>query len=259
MLLIDTHAHLQDQAFIPDQDTAIQRALTSGIHHIITVGYDYISSQAAVTLAQHQTSLFAAVGIHPHDASAWQENTNQLLLDLSRQKKVIAIGETGLDYYRNLSPRDRQKKVFARQLELARQVSLPVIIHSRDAGEEVFGFIKDFPELTGVIHCFSGTLFEARKFIELGWYLGITGSVTFPKATVLQEVVREIPLERLLLETDAPYLAPQPHRGQRNEPSYLGYMAAAVAMLKNVEVSVVAQQTTANAQKLFKLPVPDNK
>lgn len=251
--MIDTHAHLQDQAFKPDQDTAIQRALTAGIQHIIIVGYDYISSQAAVTLAQCQATLFAAVGIHPHDAGAWQDNTSQLLLDLSRQNKVVAIGETGLDYYRNLSPREIQKKVFTAQLELARKISLPVIIHSRDAGEEVLGFVQDFPGVTGVIHCFSGTLFEARKFIELGWYLGITGSVTFPKATVLREVVRDIPLERLLLETDAPYLAPQPHRGQRNEPSYLGYVASLVAELKKIEVSVVAKQTTANARKLFKL------
>ncbi len=253
-LLIDTHAHLQDQAFASDQDTAIQRALNAGIHYIITVGYDYISSQAAVTLAQRQASLFAAVGIHPHDASSWQESTSQLLTNLSQQKKVVAIGETGLDYYRHLSPREQQKKVFAQQLALAGKASLPVIIHSRNAGEEVLGFIKDFPQLTGVIHCFSGTLFEARQFVDLGWYLGITGSVTFPKATVLQEVVRDIPLEWLLLETDAPYLAPQPHRGQRNEPSYLGYMAAAVAGLKKIEVSVVAEQTTLNAQKLFKLP-----
>lgn len=251
--MIDTHAHLQDPAFKPDQDTAIQRALTAGIHYIIIVGYDYISSQAAVTLAQRQAPLFAAVGIHPHDANAWQENTSQLLIDLSQQKKVVAIGETGLDYYRNQSPRDRQKKVFAWQLEVASKVSLPVIIHSREAGEEVLGFVQDFPGLTGVIHCFSGTLFAARKFVELGWYLGITGSVTFPQATVLQEVVRGIPLERLLLETDAPYLAPQSHRGQRNEPSYLGYMAEAIAALKNIEVSAVAQQTTANAMKLFKL------
>ncbi len=257
--MIDTHAHLQDPAFKPDQDTAIQRALTAGIHYIITVGYDYLSSQAAVTLAQRQAPLFAAVGIHPHDASAWQENTSQVLIDLSRQEKVVAIGETGLDYYRNLSPRDIQKKVFAAQLELARKVSLPVIIHNRDVGEEVFGFLKDFPGLTGVIHCFSGTLFEARKFVDLGWYLGITGSVTFPKAAVLQDVVRDIPLERLLLETDAPYLAPQPHRGQRNEPSYLGYMASAVAGLKKIEVSVVAQQTTANAMKLFKFEALNSK
>lgn len=250
--MIDTHAHLQNPAFEPDQDAAIQRALTAGIHYIITVGYDYISSQAAVTLAQRQASLFAAVGIHPHDASTWQENTSQLLIDLSRQKKVVAIGEIGLDYYRDLSPREIQKKVFAAQLELASKAALPVIIHSRDAGEEALGFVKDFPGLTGVIHCFSGTFCEARKFIELGWYLGITGAVTFPKATVLKEVVREIPLEWLLLETDAPYLAPQPHRGQRNEPSYLGYMAAAIAGLKNIEISVVAQQTTANARKLFK-------
>jgi TatD DNase family protein len=252
--LIDTHAHLQDPAFKPDQDAAIQRALTARISNIITVGYDYVSSQAAVTLAQSQDPLFAAIGIHPHDASAWQGNTSQLLIDLSRQKKVVAIGETGLDYYRNLSPRDRQKKVFAWQLELARKVSLPVIIHCRDAGKEVLGFVRDFPGLTGVIHCFSGTLFEAREFVELGWYLGITGSVTFPKAAVLQEVVRNIPLEWLLLETDAPYLAPQSHRGQRNEPSYLGSVAAAVAALKNIEIPVVAQQTTLNAKKLFKLP-----
>jgi TatD DNase family protein len=132
-------------------------------------------------------------------------------------------------------------------------MSLPVIIHSRDAGEEIFGFIKDSPGLTGVVHCFSGTLLSARKLIELGWYIGITGAVTFPKATILQEIVRGIPLEWLLLETDAPYLAPQPHRGQRNEPSYLGYMAAAIAVLKNIETTIVSQQTTANAKKLFKL------
>lgn len=251
--MLDTHAHLQDRVFQPDQDTVIKRALTAGIQYIITVGYDYISSQEAVALTLRQPQVFAAIGVHPHDASAWQENTGELLAILGQQKKVVAIGEIGLDYHRDLSPRDIQKKVFTAQLELARKISLPVIIHSREAGEEVLDLIKEFPGLTGVVHCFSGTLLTARKLIELGWYLGITGAVTFPKATDLQDVVRGIPLERLLLETDSPYLAPQLHRGQRNEPSYLGEVAAAVAKLKNIEVAVVAEQTTANAKKLFKL------
>jgi TatD DNase family protein len=252
--MIDTHAHLQDQVFRPDQDTVFKRAFAAGIHHIIIVGYDYHSSQEAVALADRQEQVFAAVGIHPHDAATWQENTGVLLTALCQQRKVVAIGEIGLDYYRNLSPREIQKKVFATQLELARKMSLPVIIHSRDAGDEILEFIKDFPGLTGVVHCFSGTLLTARKLNELGWYIGITGAVTFPKATGLQEVVRGIPLEWLLLETDAPYLAPQSHRGQRNEPGYLGEVAAVIATLKNIEVSVVAQQTTINAQKLFRLP-----
>lgn len=253
--MIDTHAHLQDQVFHPDQDTVIKRAFTAGVHQIIIVGYDYLSSQEAVALAARQGQVFAAVGIHPHDAATWQEDTGSLLNALGRQEKVVAIGEIGLDYYRNLSPREIQKKVFAAQLELARKMSLPVIIHSRDAGDEILGFIKDFPGLTGVVHCFSGTLLVARKLIELGWYIGITGAVTFPKATGLQEVVRGIPLEGLLLETDAPYLAPQSHRGQRNEPGYLGEVATTIAALKKIEVSTVAQQTTINAQKLFRLPV----
>ncbi|MDD5260061.1 MAG: TatD family hydrolase, partial [bacterium] len=200
-----------------------------------------------------QASVFAAIGIHPHDAGAWQENAGNLLTALGQQQKVVAIGEIGLDYYRDLSPREIQKKVFAEQLEVARKICLPAIIHSRDAGDEVLEMIKNFPGLTGVVHCFSGTLLLARKLIELGWYIGITGAVTFPKATILREVVSAMPLEWLLLETDAPYLAPQFHRGQRNEPSYLGEIAAAVATLKNIEVSVVAEQTTANARKLFKL------
>ncbi len=251
--MIDTHAHLQGQVFQSDQDAVIKRAFASGIQQIITVGYDYISSQGAVSLALQQEQVFASVGIHPHDASAWQGNTGTLLTALSQQKKVVAIGEIGLDYYRNLSPRDVQKKVFREQLTLAATISLPVIIHSREAGEEVLEIIKDFPGLTGVVHCFSGTLLLARKLVELGWYLGVTGAVTFPKAMDLQAAVREIPLERLLLETDAPYLAPQAHRGQRNEPSYLGEIAANIAALKNIEVSVVAEQTTKNARKLFKL------
>lgn len=251
--MIDTHAHLQDQVFQSDQDEVIKRAFTSGIQQIIIVGYDYISSQGAVSVALKQEQLFAAIGIHPHDATSWQENTSTLLADLSQQKKVVAIGEVGLDYYRNLSPRDVQKQVFREQLTLAVKRSLPVIIHSREAGEEVLEVIKDFPGLTGVVHCFSGTLLLARKLVELGWYLGITGAVTFPKATDLQTIVRDIPLERLLLETDAPYLAPQSHRGQRNEPSYLGEVTATIATLKNIEAAVVAEQTTANARKLFKL------
>ncbi|MDD5491213.1 MAG: TatD family hydrolase [bacterium] len=249
---MDTHAHLQDQVFRPDQGSVIKRAFTAGVHQIIIVGYDYLSSQEAVALAARQERVFAAVGIHPHDAAAWQEDTGLLLSALGRRKKVVAIGEIGLDYYRDLSPREIQKKVFAAQLEVARKISLPVIIHSRDAGDEILGFIKDFPGLTGVVHCFSGTLLAARKLIEMGWYIGITGAVTFPKAATLHEVVRSVPLERLLLETDAPYLAPQSHRGQRNEPGYLGEIATAIAALKNIEVSVVAEQTTANAKKLFK-------
>ncbi len=206
-----------------------------------------------MALAQQQAAVFAAIGIHPHDAGAWQENTGDLLAVLGQQKKVMAIGEIGLDYYRNLSPREMQKKVFKAQLEIASKISLPVIIHSRDAGEEVLEMINNFPNLTGVVHCFSGTLLQARKLIELGWYIGITGAVTFPKAAILQEVVCATPLEWLLLETDAPYLAPQGHRGQRNEPSYLVEIAATVATMKNIEVSAVAEQTTANARKLFKL------
>lgn len=251
--MIDTHAHVQDKVFDEDRGGVLQRAFQAGVESIIVVGYDYLTSEAAVALCEGQTSLYAAVGIHPHDAGAWNETTLSKIEKLAGSKKVVAIGETGLDFFRNKAPKGNQYKAFDEQLQLALSLHLPVIIHSREATEDVLTIIQKFPGLNGVIHCYSGSITQAEKFIEAGYYIGICGNVTYPQAKTLKEVTKNIPLERLLLETDAPYLAPQSYRGKRNEPSFLSHTAAEIASLQGLDIEMVKKQTTENARKLFSI------
>lgn len=252
--LIDTHAHLQNSAFASDQEAVIQRAFASGLKYIINVSYDFPSSQQAVQLAHIYERIFATVGIHPHEAVGWRRDVAKELEILIESKKVVAIGEIGLDYHGAVSPKNKQQEVFDRQLELASRLKLPVVIHNRQATEEVLSTLKNFRGQTGVIHCYSGDLIQAEKFIELGYYLGITGNLTFPKNLILKEVVSKISLERLVVETDAPYLSVQLERGKRNEPSQVRYVAGEIARLKKLDEEIVAKQTTENAIRLFRLP-----
>ncbi len=254
--LIDTHAHIDGRDFQPDFSDMLGRAKEAGLSHIVTVGADLESSRAAVKLAEQYEHIFAAVGIHPHDADRVTEKCYDVVRELADgNRKVVAIGEIGLDFYRDRSPREDQEKVFRRFLRLARELSLPVIIHDRDAHQRVMAILREerAAEVGGVLHCFSGDLQMARECVEMGFYISIPGTVTYPSNEQLREVVRGVKIERLLLETDCPYLTPVPHRGKRNEPAFVRLTAGKVAELKGLSLEDVGRITSLNARRLFGL------
>lgn len=254
--MIDTHAHLDDRVFANDLHAVLERAEAAGVERIVCVGTDMDSSRAALSLAEQHDAIWAAVGVHPHNASKLYPADLDELRVMARQDRVVAIGETGLDFYRNLSPRDAQLSAFRLHLDLAREVSLPVIVHDRDAHDEVLLELKrwvayQYGQRFGVLHCFSGSAAMAQEAVELGFYISVGGAVTYDKAGTLAEVVRQVPMDRLLLETDCPYLAPEPYRGRRNEPAYLVHVVRAVARLRGLTPEEVAATTAANAVLLF--------
>ncbi len=252
--IIDTHAHLDGRKFRDDLEEVRKRYLEAGVTRVITVGSDFTSSRHACTLAEEYPEIYAAVGVHPHDAKNVVPRTLDGLRLLAAQEKVVAWGEIGLDFHYDFSPRDCQEDVFRKQLEIAEELELPVIIHDREAHQEVLSVLKDFSGLKGVvIHCFSGDFKLAEECVERGYYLGIGGTLTFPRNKVLQEVVRRISLEHLVLETDCPYLAPQPWRGKRNEPSFMVAVMEEISILKGIPRQRIAATTTRNAEKLFDL------
>ncbi len=264
MILVDSHAHLDDRKFDTDRAEVLERAFASDVRTIITVGTDLDSSRAALSLACQQSEepglrarprVLASVGVHPHDASTVNSDTLIELEHLARQASVVAVGEIGLDFYRNLSPPATQKHAFIEQLELARRVGKPVVIHDRDAHSDLLAILRTVgSEWRGVLHCFSGDEEMARDAMQMGFYLSFAGPVTFDNARRLQAVARFVPLDRMLIETDCPYLSPSPNRGQRNEPSFVRLVAAKIAELKGVDGNLVAELTTANAARLFGLP-----
>ncbi|MDQ0204800.1 TatD DNase family protein [Pectinatus haikarae] len=253
MMLADTHAHLDDEQYNGDRDDVVKRAVDEQIEIIINMGADMASSHKAVFLAAAYEIVYAAVGIHPEEADTVLKNDDYILAELAdKNKKVLAIGEIGLDYHFRTDNKDRQKNIFVRQLDLARQLGLPVSIHDRDAHGDLVDILKkEGRGIRGVIHCYSGSGEMAKELLKMGWYLGVDGPLTFKNAAKLPEIIKTVPLERLLLETDSPYLAPVPKRGKRNEPSYVKYTAQKVAELRNEEFSHIAQITTANAKTLF--------
>lgn len=252
-MLVDSHAHLDMPQFEQDLPRILERAKEAAVEYIITVGSDLPSSKQAVKLAEQHERIYAAVGIHPHDAKTVTEDTCQILAGLAYDSdKVMAIGETGLDYHYDNSPRDIQRQVFKRQLELANQLELPVIVHSREADEDTLAILEDMPvRKKGVMHCFSGDRGMLEKCLEMGFYISLAGPVTFPKAQALRHVAKFIPNERLMIETDCPYLAPVPWRGKRNEPSYLVAIAQKVAELKGLSLEDIARITSLNVCRLF--------
>lgn len=255
MNLIDSHAHLNDNRFAHDTEDVLARAVASGITAIINVGYDVVSSRDVVALAASHPFLFAAVGIHPHDAKSVTAETLHELGCLLKAGKVVALGEIGLDYFYDHSPRQVQRDAFRAQIRLARECSLPIIVHDRDAHLDVMDILRqeEAGEVGGVMHCFSGDVALARECLNLGFYLSLAGPVTFKNAADVTEVARFVPLDRLLLETDAPYLAPVPWRGKRNEPAYVRQVAEKVAQIRGQDLSIIAEQTCENARKLFGL------
>ena len=263
--LVDSHCHLDAPQFDADRDAVIARMAESGVRYAVNPGVDLPSSRAAVALAlwQHE-SIYAAVGIHPHEAKTLDAVALKELEQLAASPRVVAVGEIGLDYYRDLSPRDVQRRAFEAQLELAAEHGLPVIVHDRSAHDDVLAILSNwcstldarhstFDIRVGVLHSFSGDVAMAEQAVALGFFIGVSGPVTYRNADRLRDVVRAVPLERLLIETDAPYLTPQPRRGQRNEPAYVRRVAQAVADVRGLTLEQVAVQTTANAGVLFGL------
>jgi len=254
--LIDSHAHLDDAQYDDDRAEMLARARAAGVVQVVNVGYDLPSSSRALALAAEYDFIFAAVGVHPHEVRELPPDYLERLREMCRRPGVVALGEIGLDYYRDLSPREVQRKVFREQLALARELDLPVIIHDRDAHGDVLDILRKdgVGPAGGVMHCFAGSLEMAAACMEMGFYISFAGPVTYPNARRPKEVAAAVPLERLLVETDAPYLAPQVHRGKRNEPAYVRHVAEQIAALRGIAVEELARATTANARRLFGLP-----
>jgi len=248
--LIDTHAHLDSTDYEDDRAALIARTFADRVG-VITVGVDIESSEAALKLAQRHRFIWAGVGVHPHEAKTFNNEVSEALRKLSEDPKVVAIGEIGLDYYRDLSPRSTQRDVFIKQIELANELDLPVIIHNRESTKDMLAILRKHRPKRGVIHSFLGDIDLAQEFMDLKLYLGIGGPLTFKKNDILRDAVSQIPLDRILLETDSPYLTPVPYRGKRNEPVYVRYVAEEIARIRDISVDVVAQITTQNAKLLF--------
>jgi TatD DNase family protein len=253
-ILVDTHAHYNDPSFAKDMTDVRQRAGQAGVAAVVCIGYDVPSSRRAAMLAREHPDIYAAVGVHPHDAAGVTPRTWDALRLLAGEERVVALGETGLDFYRNLSPARQQESVFRQHLKLALELQMPVVIHDRDAHDETMEILKEFPALAGVVlHCFSGNGRMAGECLDRGYYLGIGGPLTYPKNQVLADVARTAPLDRILLETDCPYLTPQPWRGRRNEPSYLPAAAEKLAELRGLTAAEAAAATTANALRFYRI------
>ncbi len=255
-MFFDSHAHLDDRKYNQDRHQTLIRARENGVSLIINVGCNIPSSRRSVSLAGKYDFIFAAVGIHPHDAAEAGENYLEELRRLAVNPKVVAIGEMGLDYYRNLSPREIQQEMFRQQIRLAINLGKPIIVHDRDAHGDIMNILKEESAVTagGVLHCFSGSLEMAKECVKMGFYISIAGPVTFHNANKLQHIAVEIPLDRLLIETDAPYLTPEPHRGKRNEPAYVVHTGTRIAELRGIPVQELAAVTADNAKRLFRIP-----
>ncbi|WP_456387940.1 TatD family hydrolase [Desulfolithobacter sp.] len=255
---IDSHCHLDMAPYSDDLDQVLDQALQVGVRQIITIGIDHESSIKAVALAKRYTPLFATVGLHPHEAATASPEGYRQLEELAGDGRVVGYGEIGLDYAKNYAPRDIQLRVFRYQLDMAKNLRLPVIIHDRDAHDDTMRLLRQaapFPA-GGVMHCFSGDLTLANQVMELGFYISIPGIVTFKNGHSLQEVAARADQERIILETDGPFLAPMPFRGKRNQPGWLVYTAMQVARLRNTSLEEIARQTSANTRNLFNLPLP---
>ncbi|MDR1663370.1 MAG: TatD family hydrolase [Clostridiales bacterium] len=252
MTYFDSHAHYDDERFDNDRATLLAALPSLGVCGVVNAGANLNSSRASVTLAEAFSHVYAAAGVHPHDAETLDEGNFAELEKLFSHEKIVAVGEIGLDFYYDRSPRDTQRFWFKRQLALALKWGLPVLIHSREAAAEVFEIIQNSGVRKGVIHSYSGSAETAREYVKMGFYIGVGGVVTFDKTKKLPEVVRQVPLENILIETDAPYMTPAPHRGKRNDSSYLKYIVEAIAAIKNVTPEEVAAVTKENAEKLFR-------
>ena len=253
-MLFDTHAHYDDEAFAPDREELLSSLPAGGVSLVINPGCTVESSRQAVALAERFPHVYAAVGIHPEECAAFTEETVSVLRALAERPRTVAIGEIGLDYYWEQNPpRAVQQAVFRRQLALARELDLPVIVHDRDAHGDTLSIVREFPEVRGVFHCYSGSPELAVELLRLGWYLGFDGPVTYKNARRGPEVAAVAPLDRILVETDSPYLSPVPNRGRRNDSTNLHYIVEKLAEWKGVSPSALAEQTLDNGKTLFRL------
>ncbi len=252
-MLIDTHAHLFYPNFNGELDQVIDRARNAGVEYIIVPGTDLASSSQAIDLADKYEMIYAAVGIHPHDTKEWEDSLIDKIEELARHEKVVAIGEIGLDYYYDFSPRETQIHAFEKQIELALKLDLPIIVHNRESNDDLMNIIRKNKEsgLRGQFHCFAGSLEDARELIEMKHLISFPGNITFKKADDIRKILRGISIESLLLETDAPFMTPVPYRGQRNEPAYLTIVAEEVAKQHDLSIEDVARTTSYNSYKLF--------
>lgn len=252
-LLTDTHCHLNHERLAEDLPDVLAHAAEAGVERLLVVGFDRESSREAVRLAEMLPGVYAAVGVHPHDARHYDAETEAELRGMAENPRVVALGEIGLDYHYDFSPREAQFAAFRAQTELARETGLPIILHCREAYGDVLEVLaeENAAEIGGVMHCWAGTAAEAERALSLGLYLGIGGVLTFKNAGELRDIARTAPEDRLLVETDAPYLAPVPHRGKRNEPAYVALVAQALAQLRDIPLEALAKTTSRNAETLF--------
>lgn len=254
-MIFETHAHYDDEKFDGDREELIAELREAGISHVINVGASIESTKTTLELVKKHDFMYAAVGVHPSDVDGLNEKTFAWLAEQTRLDKTVAVGEIGLDYYWDKEPevQKNQRIWFQKQMELARKADLPVIIHSRDAAEDTMRIMKEVhaEEIPGVIHCYSYSPEMAKEFVKMGYYIGVGGVVTFKNAKKLVQTVQEIPIERILLETDCPYMAPEPHRGTRNSSLNLPYVAAKIAELKGISAEEVISITEQNAYRLF--------
>ncbi len=252
-MLFDTHAHYDDERFDPDREELLASLPEKGVDLVINVGYDMPSSENSVAFAEKYPYIYAAVGVHPHDAKTLTEGDCARLLELSGHPRVVAIGEIGLDYHYDLSPRDVQRSAFARQIELAKEAGLPFIVHEREACKDCLDILKaqGVGERAGVMHCFSGSRETAKILLDMGMYISVGGPVTFKNNVKTVDMVDYVPLDRLFIETDSPYMPPVPHRGKRNDSSLVIHVAEKIAQIKGLSVEEVAAATKENAKKFF--------
>ena len=252
-MLFDSHGHLDDPQFDSDRDEVIKEILDCGVSLMVDVGADVSTSEKAVALSNEYPFLYAAVGVHPNDADTWNDETREKIRILAGQKKVVAIGETGLDYHYDEPSRDVQKKAFLAQIDLANELNLPLIIHDRDAHGDVLEILKSHPPKSCVLHCFSGSAEMAQIVTKMGYYVSFSGTVTFKNAKKVQEAAKIVPDELLLAETDCPYLCPEPFRGKRNHSGYVRYTVEKLAALRGMTFAQMANLTLQNAKRFYQL------
>jgi TatD DNase family protein len=252
-MLFDTHAHLNAEQYNEDLDEVIARAQKEGVTHMVVVGFDQPTIEKAMELAEGYDFIYACVGWHPVDAIDMTDEDLRWIEELSAHPKVVALGEMGLDYHWDKSPKEIQKEVFRKQIRLAKKVNLPIVIHNREATADIMEILREehAEEVGGIMHCFSGSPEVAKECVKMNFYISLGGPVTFKNAKKPKEVAAEIPLEKLLIETDCPYLAPHPYRGQRNEPGYVKLVAEQIAEIKGIPFDEVAEVTSQNAKKVF--------
>ena len=260
-MLVDTHCHLNFERYDEDRDAVVERALAADVKRVINPGIDLETSRAALALATHHDGVYAAVGVHPNSTVGFNEGQLEDLRELAAHAKVVSIGEIGLDYYWDKAPKDVQANAFRMQLALAAELELPVIIHNREASEDVLPILEDWAQTLsgalkdrpGVLHSFSAPQEVADRALAIGFYLGFTGPVTFKNADELRQVAARVPLDRILVETDGPFLTPAPHRGKRNEPAYIPHIVERLAALHNLPLDEMGAHTTENAKRLFQI------